>query len=86
MIKEDLLEDINYMSNYIQENEELLSSEGNEKLDEAFLRKDDLNEDLDKNSIELLEEVHDLFMELQCAFEDYECDVENELILSKEEL
>lgn len=86
MSKENLLADINYMSNYINENEELLSSDGNDKLDEAFLRKDDLNEDLDENSIELLEEVHDLYTELQCAFEDYESDVENELILSKEEL
>ena len=86
MSKKSLLADINYMSNYVNENEELLSSDGNDKLDEAFLRKDDLNEDLDKNSIELLEEIHDLYIELQCAFEDYECDVENELILSEEEL
>ena len=86
MSKKSLLADINYMSNYVNENEELLSDYGNDKLDEAFLRKDDLNEDLDKNSIELLEEVHDLYTELQCAFEDYESGLENYLISYKEEL
>ncbi|MEL4456945.1 hypothetical protein [Lutimonas vermicola] len=85
MRKESLLADINYMSNYVNENEELLSSDGNEKLDEAFLRKDDLNENLDSNPIELLLEVHELYIELQCAFEDYESDIENDLIISEEE-
>ena len=86
MSKENLLEDINYMSNYIKENEELLSLKGIEKLDYAFLKKDDLNEELDENSIELLEEVNELYIELQCALEDYECEVENDLILSQEQL
>ena len=45
-----------------------------------------MNKNLDANPIELLEEVHELYTELQCAFEDYESDIENDLIISEEEL
>ena len=86
MSKADILTEINYLSGYINDYEELLSSDGIEKLDEAFLRKDDLNENLDANPIELLEEVHKLYTELQCAIEDYESNIENDLIISEEEL